>query len=367
LVDRGNSGALSLRPWARLDDLAFRSTKMRLSKTLCVLWIGKLTETSVEPDLSVDNALSEAIIATSVDFAWQVDGSNEGRGSSSVVCSAIAPRTTGRKGLRKTRHIRRPHMHNTMPDDFSLDVYGELLTAISRHGYAFGVCDEVSTLLASGKPFVLLRHDVEIDLAAAISIAKLEATLGIRATYCLTPSTPFYSLFSRQNLARVRQLQSLGHQVGLHTESTGSMREHDPFLANPELFSSLIPGASRDIVSIHSPDSLNAIPLQRYPVLSTIYKPLIDGTVDYISDSGGRWQHHSPLKSDAVRLRRPIHLLTHPVWWMYAGSNPWEKLVAALASLAEERHASIHEFLPKLARRYNVMAPDTAAVDDCSE
>lgn len=63
------------------------------------------------------------------------------------------------------------------------------------------------------RPVVALRHDVDDRLESALEIARLEADRGIRATYYVLHTAPYWP--SR----RMRELQELGHEVGLHNDA----------------------------------------------------------------------------------------------------------------------------------------------------
>lgn len=81
------------------------------------------------------------------------------------------------------------------------------------------------------KNILLLRHDVDSDLEAAVSMAAIEFQMGVRATYFLLPpgdygrKSNYYGRIafgrvwhSRKLLAAVRRLLGYGHEVGLHND-----------------------------------------------------------------------------------------------------------------------------------------------------
>ena len=70
--------------------------------------------------------------------------------------------------------------------------------------------------LARGDGDLALRHDVDSRLESALEIARLEAALGLRATYFVLHTAPYWR--DPELLPRLRRLQELGHEVGFHND-----------------------------------------------------------------------------------------------------------------------------------------------------
>ncbi len=95
--------------------------------------------------------------------------------------------------------------------DFTLLSYQSLLVAFQQAGYRFQTFEEMMTAAAEGKT-VVMRHDVDELAWNALEIAKLENSLGIRATY-------FFRIVKQSNVPEViEQIVKLGHEVGYHYE-----------------------------------------------------------------------------------------------------------------------------------------------------
>lgn len=62
------------------------------------------------------------------------------------------------------------------------------------------------------KPFIIIKHDVESKPEKALKISKIEHSFGIKATYYV------HSFFLRnpKNIAILKEIISLGHEVGYH-------------------------------------------------------------------------------------------------------------------------------------------------------
>ena len=94
---------------------------------------------------------------------------------------------------------------------FDADHYRELLEAAKRGGYRSAPFDE-----APRPGDLFLRHDVDLDLEAALVTAELERDAGVSASYFLMTQSVFYNLDSDDGERAIARLRELGHRVGLH-------------------------------------------------------------------------------------------------------------------------------------------------------
>ena len=99
---------------------------------------------------------------------------------------------------------------------FTYREYREILRKLGDRGYSFAPFSEAEGLLRSGRRFVLLRHDIDLDLGKAVRLAELESDMGIAATYFFMMRTQHYNLLSCDGSAAVEHISSLGHHLGLH-------------------------------------------------------------------------------------------------------------------------------------------------------
>ena len=201
-----------------------------------------------------------------------------------------------------------------MTCDFSLDHYAELLDAARAGGYRFQHFDR---LPEAGD--VLLRHDVDLSLDAALRLAELEASAGATATYFLMTESVFYNLASAEGREAIERLRGLGHRVGLHAVY--------PRLELDERFDAA--------VAWHNPDP----EYMRVPVDGAV-NVMQDGYFDpatYRSDSNQHWRSgcpHDALREGAFPW---LQLLTHPEIWVYPGRTMGETMRAMLDAERERR------------------------------
>jgi hypothetical protein len=195
---------------------------------------------------------------------------------------------------------------------FDLAHYGELLETAVAGGYRFAFFDRPPE---AGD--VLLRHDVDLSLDAALRMAELEAEAGAAATYCLMTQSEFYNLESASGAAAIEHLRGLGHRVGLHAIWPHADRDDrfDPVLAwhNPD------PGYMREPVA---------------GFVNAMEAPWADV---YRSDSNQHWRQGCPHEELASGAFERLQLLIHPEIWVYPGDTMRETMLAMLEAERERR------------------------------
>ncbi len=203
---------------------------------------------------------------------------------------------------------------------FDLAHYRELLEAERAGGYRFAFFDR------DPEPGdLLLRHDVDLSLDAALAVAQLEADAGASATYFLMTRSVFYNLASRPRERAVERLRELGHAVGLH-----AVWPHAELDARFDA-----------VVAWHNPDP------------DYMSEP-VDGAVNvmqapwftpsrYRSDSNRRWRHGCPHDALARADFDWLQLLVHPELWVYPGRTMREAMLAFLDADREVRLARLAE------------------------
>ncbi|TMC14665.1 MAG: hypothetical protein E6J34_23430 [Chloroflexi bacterium] len=231
---------------------------------------------------------------------------------------------------------------------FSLKDYSNLLLAFKNAGYVFSRFEEINSRLEDGRPFVVLRHDIDISLRAALEIAHLEYEHGVQATYFVLFRSPFYNILSRSDAEIIQRIQEYGHRIATHLDLVAYGNDCAKALMEVEILSKFYPYVDTEIVSLHSSYDLEHMPIESFPEINRVYGSSVRGDVAYISDSTGRWRYGHPLDSEAFHTHRPIQLLTHPIWWVQQGETPAKKLDLWLYSDYQNKQRVLREFLPKL-------------------
>jgi hypothetical protein len=195
---------------------------------------------------------------------------------------------------------------------FHLVHYRELLEAAQSGGYRFTFFDrppEAGT--------VILRHDLDLSLDAALTMAEVEAEAGAAATYFLMTRSEFYNLDSASGRSAVERLRELGHRVGLHAVW--------PHVDRDERFD--------PVLAWHNPDP----EYMREPVdgfVNVMESPWADV---YRSDSNQHWRQGCPHEELAAGRFERLQLLTHPEIWVYPGRTMRETMLAMLDAERDRR------------------------------
>jgi len=195
---------------------------------------------------------------------------------------------------------------------FDLTHYAEILEATKAGGYGFAFFD------AEPRPgTVILRHDVDLSLDAALRLAELEANVGAAATYFLMTRSEFYNLDSQSGEDAVDRLRRLGHRVGLHAVW--------PYVDRDDRFD--------PVLAWHNPDP----EYMREPVeglVNVMEAPWVDV---YRSDSNQHWRQGCPHEELAAGAFERLQLLTHPEIWVYPGETMRETMLAMLDAERDRR------------------------------
>jgi hypothetical protein len=204
--------------------------------------------------------------------------------------------------------------------DFSLDHYRDLLRAAQAGGYRWAGFDRAPE---SGD--LLLRHDVDLSLAAAIDLAELEHEEGAAATYFLMTESVFYNLASSEGKHAIERLRELGHQVGLHPVWPSAKLDDrfDPVIAwhNPD----------PDYMSEPAEGAVN------------VMEPRFFSPNHYRSDSNQHWRNGCPHEDLAAGRFEWLQLLTHPEIWVHPGETMGETMMALLDAERKRRIEQLRE------------------------
>jgi hypothetical protein len=231
-------------------------------------------------------------------------------------------------------------------NEFSPEGYAALIGALRARGYemrGFADADPEARHL-------VLRHDVDFSLAAALTMAEGEAERGIEATYFVLLRTEFYNPLSGAGLAALERIAAL-HAIGLHFDAALYARDAGALDAAAarecDLLGQVI-GRPVELVSYHRPGAGGAGETERLGGRLNVYGARFVRAMGYCSDSRGGWHHGHPLEHAAIRAGRALHLLVHPFWWQAPALAPEERLRRFLEERGTfldgelARHCTIH-------------------------
>jgi hypothetical protein len=196
---------------------------------------------------------------------------------------------------------------------FALDHYRELLEAAEAGGYRWARFD---TEPRAGDLF--LRHDVDLSLEAALTMARLERELGAHATYFLMRESVFYNLDSALGRDALAELRDLGHAVALHAVYPRAVKD--------DRFDAVVAWHNPDPEYVHEPVS----------GFVNVMQPPWFTRDKYRSDSNQHWRHGCPHQELRAGGFEWLQLLVHPEIWVYPGATMRKTMHAMLDAKHEE-------------------------------
>lgn len=215
-----------------------------------------------------------------------------------------------------TRAPQRPSDPNR---DFTLAHYREILTAITSSHATFSFAEAVplGRDLLTHERFVLMRHDVELSLEAALVLGEADHAAGIRSTFFLQFGAD-YNLFDPDSAGIVRRLLDLGHDLGLHydiglLEQSGT----DPAVVARRMIDLMETFWSTKVYAASPHLAMRSGRTLRIPGVVDAYDPLYFSEIKYLSDSTQVWREG--VVTNLLERYHRIQLLTHEYHWSDEG------------------------------------------------
>ena len=207
-----------------------------------------------------------------------------------------------------------------MTCEFSLPHYRALLQAARAGGYRWGGFDTPPE-----QGVIILRHDVDLSLDAALAVAQVEAEEGAWSTFFLMTRSVFYNLASKEGVAAIERLRALGHRVA-----------HHAVWPDVDLDSRFDP-----VVAWHNPDP----EYMRAPIegATNVMEPPFFDPDHYRSDSNQSWRHGCPHEDLAAGRFEWLQLLTHPEIWAFPGGTMRETMESMLNAERATRFELLRE------------------------
>lgn len=239
----------------------------------------------------------------------------------------------------------------TVTPQFSRDGYRRLIEGFRSAGYKPATFDNVRR----ERRDVILRHDVDVSLEAAVDIAELEYEMGVQATYFVMVSNRFYNIFTPEARRIVTRLSELQHHVGLHFDASAYpsedvLADYGAAVSREFRILAAVVDDPIKIVSFHNPRPELINRERPEGGLPHTYEPRFFSDLAYIADSGGGWRFGGPFERAAFKDGTAIHLLTHPIWW--AHDVPTAGPEATLEKFATEHMARLQESLAQGFKAY---------------
>ena len=186
------------------------------------------------------------------------------------------------------------------------------------------------------------RHDVDISPHRALALARLEYQEGIRGHYYFLFESRFYNLLEPDIVHIVREIESLGHHIGLHFDPSNLLRLD---LSDIEKSIDAKIGLLSDIkrapttsISIHDPGKVvhDCWTSEEIGGLLNATSAKLRGNFTYCSDSNGYWRSASLKSVISCPKTLNLYALTHPGWWVPEQyQSPSQRIQRAVEGRAE--------------------------------
>jgi len=197
--------------------------------------------------------------------------------------------------------------------DFTLKIYRQLLVALQNKGYSFFTFEDYCQNKVMGN-YVMLRHDVDLRAGHSLATAKIEAALGIRASY-------YFRVVPQSNQPDIiRAIAALGHEIGYHYEDMSLFNgDADMALAHfQEQLAHFRQFYPVQTICMHgSPtskyDNKDLWKTSNYRDYGIIGEPYFDvdfNKVFYLTDTGRSWDGERYSVRDKVKSKFDIHFKT---------------------------------------------------------
>ena len=196
-----------------------------------------------------------------------------------------------------------------MNRDYTLETYTRLLQGLKDANYAFCTFEDYCEHRSSWgtRPFVILRHDVDLKAENALAVAKIEHDLGIVASY-------YFRVVEQSNKPEIiKAICTMGHEIGYHYEDMTICEGNREkairhFEKQLDYFRQFYPvktvcmhGSPRS--KYDSRDLWKHYDYHDYGIIGEPYFDVDFSTVFYLTDTGRRWDGFNV----SVRDKIPVY------------------------------------------------------------
>ena len=148
-------------------------------------------------------------------------------------------------------------------------------------------------------------------------MGRIEAECCAPSTFFVLLTSDFYNPASQKSLALLRQLQEMGHEIGLHFDEVAYADTEIPvetlIRREADILSDIL-GTPVTSVSMHRPSKKTLESDMKIPGLVNSYGKTFFRDFKYLSDSRCRWREPvmDIIKSEEYAR---LHILTHSIWY----------------------------------------------------
>ena len=216
----------------------------------------------------------------------------------------------------------------------SRQLYLDFLTKAKAQGFSFvRFQDFLPDHSVLPQRYIALRHDIDFAPGYSLEMAELEHAAGVTSTFFVLVDGHFYNPLQSAVIRQLRQIHSLGHEVGLHfAVSTAVEADIGKEVAFRLDLLSTIVGVPVLSFSQHDPVNTGfvaiALPREHYACIDA-RQVINDNDLLYVSESAMMWRRYT--FETALDEGRNLCLLAHPHSWLHP-QNDYVAMIRAFES-----------------------------------
>lgn len=183
-----------------------------------------------------------------------------------------------------------------------------------------------------GQPGILLRHDIDLDLDAAVRMALLEKEYGLRSTFFILTGCSTYNPASNGGRKALDTILECGCEIGLHFDPTPysgvTFEELSQKVDDEAEWLGTLTGSPVRSISLHNPFQSNSFPI--FEKYRNTYDPVIFSDEVYLSDSRMDFSGKNPFNFVTLANEKTLQILLHPLHFTINGDS-YPDIFAAFA------------------------------------
>lgn len=238
------------------------------------------------------------------------------------------------------------NLHKYFFTDFTLVNYSKVLKLATKN-YSFSFFDEDYS-----ENSILLRHDLEFSVPIALKMAQIEANLGIKATYFVQLHSEFYNTIEKLNIQDIKEIQKLGHQVGLHFDSHFWNIESEDQL---EQYISIDKNILEQYLEVdikafsfhNNTDFTLSCRKEKYAGLLNVYSDYFRNHYAYNADSLGYWRYERLEDRLKEAKEEALQILIHDGMWQEEVLPPRRRVFKVIDDNAARLKNTYDDFLSR--------------------
>jgi hypothetical protein len=197
--------------------------------------------------------------------------------------------------------------------DFSLHHYVETVSEYKKAGYKLIQVKDIHNLNDDDK-YLLIRHDVDLSLKAAVALAVQEYINDIQSSYYILLYSPIYNALAPDNIAHIKQIAKYDHQIGLHVDSRYETSWTS--ISNSMLVLGDIVGTKINSFVQHF---INETPEVSFPAFTDGLRDVRKAGFKYLSESSMNWREGC--FCEHVDKHKRLTVAIHPEWHIFEGKR----------------------------------------------